>query len=100
MSTPPTSMDKNEYELKKQMIEDFKLLSKEEYEEVFRIIKQNNIQYSENSNGVFFDLAACSAEVFSKLIQYIDLCKEQRKNEETRVQTMDTLRSETLDELT
>jgi hypothetical protein len=90
-------LEKQEYENKKQMLEEFKLLSKEEYEEIFRIIKQHNIAYSENSNGVFFDLATCSTEVFTKLVNYIELCKTQRKNEETRTQTMNTFRSETME---
>ena len=90
-------LEKQEYEAKKQMLEEFKLLSKEEHEEVFRIIKQNNIAYSENSNGVFFDLAICSTDVFTKLVNYIELCKTQRKNEETRTQTLNTFRSETME---
>ena len=84
----------NEYELKKQMLEELKLLSKEEYGEVFRIIKRHNVEYSENSNGIFFDLTQCSSEVFTKLENFLELCKTQRKNEETRTHEMDTLRSE------
>jgi hypothetical protein len=84
----------NEYELKKQMLEELKLLSKEEYGEVFRIIKRHNVEYSENSNGIFFDLTQCSSEVFTKLVNFLELCKTQRKNEETRTHEMDTLRSE------
>jgi hypothetical protein len=94
---PNTTIDKHEYELKKQFLEDLKVLSKEEYEELFRIIKRYNVQYSENSNGVFFDLTLCSTEVFTKMVQYLELCKTQRKNEESRAHTMDTLRSETTD---
>ena len=98
MATLPNNMsEKQEYELKKQMLEEIKLLSNDEYKELFRIIKQNNIQYSENSNGVFFDLALCPTDVFTKLVEYIELCKTQRKNEETRVHVMDTFRSETTD---
>ena len=84
----------NEYELKKQILEELKLLSKEEYGEVFRIIKRPNVEYSENSNGIFFDLTQCSSEVFTKLVNFLELCKTQRKNEETRTHEMDTLRSE------
>jgi len=83
--------------MKKQLLDDLKVLSKEEYAELFRIIKRYNVQYSENSNGIFFDLNLCSTEVFTRMVQYLELCKTQRKNEESRVQTMDTLRSETND---
>jgi len=80
------------YEEKKQMLEDFKLLSKEEYAEIFRIIKRHNIDYSENSNGIFFDLNHCPNIVFEKLTQFIELTKTQRKNEETRSHELNTLR--------
>ena len=92
-----TALPNNEYELKKQMLEEFKLLSKEEYKEIFRIIKHNNIQYSENSNGIFFDLSLCPTDVFQKLLEYMELCKTQRKNEESRVHVMDIFRSETIE---
>ena len=91
-----TALPNNEYELKKQMLEDIKTLSKEEHIELFRIIKKYSIEYSENSNGVFFDLTQCSTEVFNKLLQFMELCKTQRKNEELRSTAMDSLRSEQL----
>jgi hypothetical protein len=80
--------------MKKQLLEELKLLSKEEYEEVFRIIKRNNVEYTENSNGVFFDINFCSLDICEKLNNFLELCKTQRKNEETRTHEMDTLRSE------
>jgi hypothetical protein len=83
------------YEEKKQMLEDFKVLSKEEYAEVFRIIKRHDVEYSENSNGIFFDLTQCSPLVFEKLLQFIELTKTQRKNEQERTNELETLRSET-----
>ena len=89
MSTVPNHF----YEEKKQMLEDFKVLSKEEYAEIFRIIKRHNIEYSENSNGIFFDLNNCPTTVFEKLVQFIELTKTQRKNEEVRSHELDTFRS-------
>jgi hypothetical protein len=88
-------MDKTHYEARKQFLEDLKILSKEEYQEIFRIIKRNNIEYSENSNGVFFDLMNVSNEIFEKLSSFITFCKVQRQSEEIRVHEMDTLRLET-----
>ena len=92
MATPPN----NEYELKKQMLEDIKTLTKEEHIELFRVIRKYSIEYSENSNGVFFDLTQCTSEIFEKLVQFMELCKTQRKNEELRSNTMESLRSEQL----
>ena len=50
MSSPDA---KAEYDLKKKFLEDIKGLEKGILEEMFRVIKTNNIEYSENSNGIF-----------------------------------------------
>lgn len=94
MSSPVVALNKSDYEARKQFIEDIKVLSKEEHEELFRIIKRNNIEYSENSNGVFFELTAISNELFSKFTSFIEFCKVQRKSEEMRAQEINTLRHE------
>jgi len=91
-SIPNTT--KQAYEAKKSLLEEMKLLSKEEYEEVFRIIKRANVEYTENSNGVFFDLAHCSDDVCTKLEKFLELCKTQRKDEEQRSQELEVLRQE------
>jgi hypothetical protein len=101
MSSPnpekgPT-LDKADYERRKHFLEDMKILSKDEYEEIFRILKRHNIEYSENSNGIFFDLALLSSDVFEKLSTFMDFCKTQRKIEEVRLHEMDVLREETKD---
>ena len=91
MSSPPS---KSEYEQRKQYLEDLKQLSKDEYKEIFRIIKQHNVEFTENSNGIFFDLNILSDEVFQILSKSMVLCKSQRANESLRKQEMDTLRME------
>jgi len=93
MSSIPNTT-KQAYEIKKTLLEEIKLLSKEEYEEIFRIIKRGNVEYTENSNGVFFDLAHCSDELCQKLEKFIELCKTQRKSEEQRTQELEVLRQE------
>jgi hypothetical protein len=47
---------KIEYDAKKKFLEDIKHLEKSDYQEIFRIIKLNNVEFTENSNGIFFDL--------------------------------------------
>ncbi len=95
MAAPPS---KSEYEQRKQMLDDLKQLSKDEYKEVFRIIKNHNAEFTENSNGVFFDLNLLSTEAFDDLLKYMTLCKEQRANEQSRKLEMDTLRMESFQE--
>ena len=83
-----------DYEARKQFLEDLKLLDKNEYEEVYRLIHRDGVDYTENSNGVFFDLTMLSNTTFLKLTQFMELCKAQRKSEEARVQELNHLRQE------
>ena len=94
MDHPSPTLSAAEYEQRKQLLEDLKILDKSEYEEVYRLIHRDGVEYTENSNGVFFDLTLLSNETFSKLVKFLELCKTQRKNEETRVQELNTFRTE------
>jgi hypothetical protein len=91
MSGAPT-LTKEEYEQRKHTLEDFKSLDKEEYEEIFRIIKRNGVPFTENSNGVHFDLCYVNQETMLQIIKFLELCNVQRRNEETRSKELDTLR--------
>ncbi len=93
MSSP--SLNKEEYEQRKNFLDELKRLSKDQYEEIFRIIKRNDIEYSENSNGIFFDISLLSHDVFRQLEQFIELSKVQSKSEENRASELNVLRSET-----
>ena len=98
MNSSPTSQSYSnytDYESKRHLLEEIKQLSKEEHKEIFRIIKRNNVEYTENSNGVFFDLSICTTDVFTKLVDFLELCKTQRKDEEVRTNEMESLRHET-----
>ena len=79
------------YEQRKQVLDDIKNqgLTKVEYEELFRIIKRNEIEYSENSNGIFFDLTIVPDIVIEKIISFLQFCKEQRKSEEIRTHDLE-----------
>lgn len=92
MSGAPT-LTKEEYEQRKHALEDFKSLDKDEYEEIFRIIKRNNIPFTENNNGVHFDLCYVDQVTLLQILKFLELCKAQRDNEEVRSKEMDTLRS-------
>jgi hypothetical protein len=81
------------YEQRKLFLDDLKLLVKSEHEEIFRILKRDNISYTENSNGIFFDLLQISDETFEKVQNYMNLCKSQRNDEVNRNKNLDILRS-------
>lgn len=78
------SLTNEEYEERKRFLEDLKLLSKTEHEHIFSLLREDNTEYSENSNGVFFDVSKINNEVFLKLQTYMQFCMEVRKDQATR----------------
>lgn len=93
MQTPTISQ--SEYDERKSFLDDLKLLTKDEYGEMYRILKKNNVQLSENSNGIFFDMITLTDTTFNDIKVFMELCKGQRKDESVRAKTMDNLRVET-----
>ena len=69
-----------DYDIRKQLLEDLKILNKMEKEEIFRIIKSTGSMYTENSNGIFFDISKLNNNVFEQLLVFINFCKQNREN--------------------
>jgi len=93
MQTPTISQ--SEYDERKSFLDDLKLLTKDEYGEMYRILKRKQVELSENSNGIFFDMLSLTTETFSEIKVFMELCRSQRKDESARVKEMDDLRVET-----
>ena len=53
---------------------------------VYRILKKNFATVSENSNGIFFDVASLEKETFQQLISFMEFCKKNRQEFESREQ--------------
>ncbi len=85
-----------EYEEKTLFIERLAILSKSEYHEMFRILKRANEPYSENTNGVFFNLNEISKDTFEKMNNYMSFCIENRNEQDERLKTMEALRHESM----
>jgi hypothetical protein len=85
-----------EYESRKKFLAEMKTLSKMESVKMFEILKEHKVEFSENSNGVFFDLMKLSKEAFQDLQTYMDFCKtvqgEQRIRDENERLAQDMLR--------
>jgi hypothetical protein len=88
------ALPKEDYERRKAMIDEFKQLSKPEYEELFRILKFEHVSYTENSNGIHFDLGTVSDEVVVKLQDFLQLVRKHAQEDAERTKTMNTLRHE------
>lgn len=81
---------------RKQFAEDIKGLQTDEYHEIFRILKRNDVDFSENTNGIFFDLSQVPDDIFQKLSEYMTLCLLQRQNEKKRTDELESIRTNQL----
>lgn len=55
-------------------------LEKNHHLKIFNIIKENNIKYSENRNGIFVNLNQVSDNTIEQINKYIEYIKIQEKN--------------------
>ena len=90
-----STLAQQEYDERKEFIEKLVCLVKSEYDEIFRIIKKADDQWSENSNGIFFDVSTLKQDTFDKLKSFMHFCMENRKEQEHRQKEMDALRNNT-----
>jgi dsDNA-specific endonuclease/ATPase MutS2 len=80
------------YDERKKIFEDIKQLQQPEQEELFRIIRKTKEIYSENSNGIFFDLTNISEEGFQNIKEYLSFCFRTRQEHEDRLKELETIR--------
>ena len=73
-----------EYDERKGLLEEVKKLVKSEQESLFCILKNEKFDYSENSNGIFFDMTKLSPTAFYACKEYIDFCRKNRDTLQSR----------------
>ena len=69
-----------DYETRKLFLENLKILNKSEKEEIFRILTVTKSVYTENSNGIFFDISKLSQDAFDQMIKFLEVCKKNRQD--------------------
>ena len=79
---------------RKKIFESIKTLVMPEQESIFRIIRKTKESYTENSNGIFFDLSSISDDTFLQIKDYLNFCLKTRQEHEVRVNELETLRIE------
>jgi hypothetical protein len=84
----------SDYEERKYVFENIKMLEKPEHEEIFRIIRKTKENYTENSNGIFFDLTTISTDGFAQIKEYLDFCLKTRQEDALRLKELETIRIE------
>jgi hypothetical protein len=88
---PPKSRMADDYEQRKEFSKEINTLSRPELEELYRILKREGGAYSENSNGIFFDIAGLPAPVFQALWKFLKFCKSNAKDLEERTNLIHTM---------
>lgn len=92
MSGAVLHLTPEEYEERKKVLEDLKKLVKSEQEQVFFILKRYHVDFSENSNGVFFDLSRLTKPAFQEIQKFLVFCQANRKEFEERDREMESSR--------
>lgn len=85
-------MEPAEYERRKQFFSVIQTMSRAEQIELARILRTCDVHYSENTNGILFDLAKLPQDVFDKLIEFKEFVK--LNNEELKKRDAIRLASE------
>jgi len=80
-------IDKYSNKQKKILFEKITSLSKTEHEEIYKILlkfnatdKTNNICFSRNKNGVFFNLSGINDALYEQLDNFVNYCISNQKN--------------------
>lgn len=82
-----------DYEERKRFLEFLPRLSKPQYEQMFRILKVQGGEFTENSNGIFFDIAKLSDKCFEEMNNFMKYCMLQKEEEDARLKELNDLRS-------
>ena len=81
----------DDYDRRKEFCKDIGLLSRPELEELYRILRREGGEFSENSNGIFFDVSSLPSNIFEALWKFIEFCKSNAMNLEERSKMIDVM---------
>lgn len=90
-ATPGPLLSNEEYERRKQFLDGIKILTKAEHIEIVRILQKFETEYSENTNGIFFNVCAIPQNVFDALELFLSFTQTNRQKLEDRETLMSTL---------
>jgi hypothetical protein len=94
MSEQP-GLSKEEYQRRKVFLEHLKGLSEPEYIEIVRLLKKHQVPFSENLNGIFFNVTNLSQESFQDLEAFLEFTQQNRRHLADRDILLSTLTSKT-----
>jgi len=83
-----------EYERRREFLETMKALSKAELVEIVRILQKYEVVYSENTNGIFFNVGMLEQDVFEALVKFLEFTQSNKRVLAAREEYMTALASE------
>jgi len=84
-------MDTKEYERRRLFLDSLKKLHTSEFIDIVKILKLEKVDYSENTNGIFFDVAKLAQSSFEVLEKYMHFVHTNRKELAERENLMSKL---------
>lgn len=87
-----SNLTDEEYLDRKKCLDELKNLVKSEQAQIFRILKKYNVEYTENSSGILFDLAKVPKDAFTEIKNFLSFCQDNRNNFEIRDREMENSR--------
>jgi hypothetical protein len=83
-----------EFDTRKKIFEEVKKFTRAEQEELYRILRRNGEEMSENRNGIFFDLMSLKEDTIVNIQEWITFCNKNRESFEVREKVMTDLLEE------
>jgi hypothetical protein len=65
---------------RRQLVQQVKCLSETEHEEVYKIMFMNNVEYTRNKNGLFFNLSLVDDDVIKQIHDFVVFSLENKKH--------------------
>ena len=78
-SNAPGLLPGEEYERRKRFLDGLKSLTRAEHIEIVRILQKHSVNFSENQNGVFFNVGLLTQEAFDALELFITFTNSNKK---------------------
>lgn len=80
-----------DYEIRKKIFDEIKKFSRTEQEELFRILRRCNEEFSETKNGIFFDINNLKQTTIKEIQIYITFWSKNKVTFEIREKEMSEL---------
>jgi len=76
----PGLLSQDEYERRREFLDGLKGLTKAEHIEIVRILQKHEVAFSENANGIFFNVCLLDQAVFDALSQFLKFTQSNRRD--------------------